>query len=157
MPRPKNTPERNANIIKEYFCSIMSDRQKNIVSMLIKKANLVYRINLFSDLSGSSIILMNSFNIFNSFFLFIIKTHVRNHGRRYCDVPCISLCMPDMGAVTNGVKVPCGLTRVWNNIYQPLAEGKGISARMCLKEAGAQNREPTNRPPKAEADQLDRQ
>lgn len=56
----------------------------------------------------------------------------------------MGLCTPDMGAETYGVKVPCGGTRTWDTMYQPLAEGKGASARMGPEEAGVQNREPTN-------------
>ncbi len=42
----------------------------------------------------------------------------------------------------NEVKVLYRCPRIVNMLYQLLAEGKGISARECLEEAGMQNREP---------------
>jgi hypothetical protein len=43
---------------------------------------------------------------------------------------------------TYGVEVPYRNPHIANMLYQLLAEGKGISVRGCLKEAGEQNREP---------------
>jgi len=61
-------------------------------------------------------------------------------------VALIALCTPGMGVNLWGVShLYVNPVNVLNTLAKVLADGKGISARSCLKEARVQSYEPTNR------------
>ena len=61
-------------------------------------------------------------------------------------VPCTLLCTPGMGVNLWGERpLYVNPVNVFNTLTKVLAEGKGGIVRFCLKEAGVQSYEPTNR------------
>jgi len=61
-------------------------------------------------------------------------------------VPWTQMCTPGMGVNLWGVSpLYVNPVNMLNILTKVLAEGKGVVVRRCLKEAGAQTYEPTDR------------